>query len=131
MIYEMLTGNQPFYDEGMQQMDLFRAIVKGVFYTPDTISEDAASIVNGFLTRNPSQRLGNLAGREDDVLEHPWFKSIDFDNLRQQEIVAPFVPVIKDPLDSSNFEDWSHLEDKTKASYPRLTREQARIFEKF
>ena len=131
LLYEMQTGKQPFYKEGMQQMDLFRAIVKGVFSMPDEISPTAAQITRGFLTRNPSQRLGSLAGGEDDILNHVWFKSIDFDELRLQSIAAPFVPKIKDPLDGSNFEDWSHLDDKTKQSYPKLTSSQAAIFKDF
>jgi len=41
------------------------------------------------------------------------------------------VPKIRNPLDASNFEDWSHLEDKTTQKFPSLPREKEEIFEKF
>ena len=127
----MLTGEIPFYMEGMQQMDLFRAIVAGEFEIPRRPSADAKSIIKGFLTTNPAKRLGSLKGGEDDIIEHAWFKNIDFAKLRNQEIDAPYIPDIKDPLDSSNFEDWSFLKDKTKENYPALTKDQKEIFVKF
>jgi len=132
LTYEMLTGKTPFYMEGMNQMDLFRAIVKGIFtLPPDGTSSLACDIIRGFLTRNPSQRLGSLAGGEDDVFSHQWFEDLDFVKLRNQELEPPFLPTLKDLLDASHFEDWSHLEDKTHKKYPRLTREQAAIFADF
>jgi serine/threonine protein kinase len=131
LIFEMLTGLQAFYKEGMQQMDLFRAIVKGVYDPPRDASDSAVEMVKGFLTRNASDRLGSLAGGEDDILAHRWFGSIDFDLLRSETIKPPFIPNIRNPLDSSNFEDWSHLEDKLKKTYPKLTRDQAAFFDDF
>ena len=132
LIFEMITGDQPFYKEGMQQMDLFRSIISGQFQIPRrSMSDDAASMVTGFLTRNPSKRLGSLAGGEEDVINHQWFEKVDFPKLINEEIEAPFVPKIKNPLDSSNFDDWSHLKDKTQTRFPKPNREQAKIFENF
>jgi protein kinase A len=132
LIFEMITGDTPFYQSGMEQMDLFRAIVKGKFDIPRNVSKEASSIIRGFLTKDPTQRLGSLAGGEDDVLKHPWFaQTLDIGELRQKKVKPPKVPKIKNPLDASNFEDWSHLDDKTKHQYPRLTTDQEKIFEKF
>lgn len=131
MIFEMLTGETPFYAEGMEQMDLFRAIVKSKYKIPRKVTPQAASIIQGFVNKNTSQRLGSLKGGEDDVLGHHWFNGIDFEQLRQQEVKAPFVPKIRNPLDASNFDDWGHLEDKTKKKYPKLTPQQEAIFVPF
>ena len=127
----MITGGQPFYVEGMEQMDLFRAIAKGKFTIPRGVSKEASSIIEGFLTRDPSQRLGSLAGGEDDILAHPWLVTVDFEALRKQKFKAPLVPKIKNPFDSSNFDDWSHLKDKTKERYPKISPAEAKIFEEF
>lgn len=113
----------------MEQMDLFRAIVKGRYEEPKHISEEAKSIIKGFLTRDPAQRLGSLAGGEDDIAAHPWFKNINFEDLELKSVTPPKVPNVKDPLDASNFEDWSHLDDKTKMKFPRLTTAQKQVFE--
>jgi serine/threonine protein kinase len=132
LTFEMIFGQQPFYTEGMDQVGLFRAIVNGEYSFPGSgISTEAANMIRGFLTRTPSQRLGSLAGGEDDILSHRWFTDIDFDKLRKQEMKAPFVPRIKNPLDASNFDDWSHLKDKTKTRYPKISKEQADVFSNF
>lgn len=115
----------------MDQMELFRSIVKANFQPPSKMSEDAKSIIGDLLTRNPEQRLGSLADGENGILEHPFFESIDFDELRQKTIKPPRLPKIKDPLDASNFDDWSHLGDKSKENFPRLTRDQQSVFESF
>jgi serine/threonine protein kinase len=131
LIFEMVCGRTPFHSPGMDQTSLFRAIVKGVYKLDDSFSPAASSIVAGFLTKDPAKRLGSLAGREDDVYAHPWFTGIHFDVLRRKGIHAPFAPKIADPLDASNFDDWSHLADKTKTKYPKLTKQQQLQFEKF
>jgi len=131
LIYELLTGETPFYQEGMEQMDLFRSIVRCKYKMSHKIPPEAASLIQGLVTKDPIKRLGNLKGGEDDILNHPWFSSIDFDKLRHKEIKAPYVPKIKNPLDASNFDDWSHLDDKTKQKYPKLKPEQEKIFEEF
>jgi serine/threonine protein kinase len=118
-------------------LDLFRAIVKGRYTTTlpgrRALSEDAASIISGLIVKDPSQRLGSLAAGEDGILRHSWFAKhgMDMEQLRQKKYPAPMVPEIKDPLDSSNFDNWEHLEDKTKKQFPPLNREEKKLFEKF
>jgi serine/threonine protein kinase len=115
----------------MAQMDLFRSIVKGEYYTPPEFSMGVSHIVSGFLTKNPGKRLGSLVNKEDDIYNHQWFSNLDFSKLRKKQINPPYKPKIKDPLDSSNFEDWSHLDNKTDTKYPPLTPEEAADFEGF
>jgi serine/threonine protein kinase len=141
LIYEMLTGRTPFYENGMDQSALFKAIVSGVFPIPRGISHDAQTIITGLITRNPNKRLGNPSiniggggGRRnnfDDVLYHPWLSKIDHDALVLKELTAPALPRIKDPFDGSNFEDWSHVEDKRKIKYPILKPLDAKLFDGF
>ena len=91
------------------------------------------SIMTELLNRDPYQRLGNLAAGEDGILYHPWFSSynMDMDDLRAKKYTAPVVPTIKDPLDSSNFENWDHLDDKTKKKYPSVSADDQSIFDNF
>ena len=136
LIYEMLFGTNPFYKHGMDQMDLFRGIVKARYVkptSPDPVSDEAHAIMKELLTRDPNQRLGSLAAGEDGILYHPWFSSygMDMDELRAKKYTAPVVPVIKDPLDSSNFENWDHLDDKTKKKYPPVAADDQWMFADF
>ena len=132
LIFEMIFGETPFFQDGMQQMDLFRAIVKCHYSLPPRCcTPDAAIFIVVFFQKNQNKRLGSLKGGEDDIYDHPWFVRVDFDKLRHKQIKAPKVPKISDPLDSSNFEDWSHLADNGTKKYPKLTRQQNEIFEEF
>jgi serum/glucocorticoid-regulated kinase 2 len=38
------------------------------------------------------------------VKSHPWFQKIDFDMVFRKEIKAPFMPIIKNDTDVSNFD---------------------------
>jgi len=131
LIFEMICGYTPFYRNGMDQSELFKCIIRGKFTIPPKVSPAAAGIIKGLMVKDQNMRLGSLAGGEADIIGHAFLESIDIDKVRKKEIRAPFIPKIKNPLDASNFEDWSHLEDKTTLSYPKLSREKEEIFEKF
>jgi serine/threonine protein kinase len=135
LIYELLFGSNPFYKHGMDQMDLFRSIVKARYVTPTSppISEEASNIMKGLLTRSSDKRLGSLADGEDGILLHPWFAKYDMDmkELRMKKYTAPVIPSIKNPLDASNFENWDHLDDKTKKIFPPISHEEQYLFENF
>lgn len=133
VMFEMLVGYTPFYRQGMSKSDLFRAIVQAKLRPPKGVSPEALSLIAGLLKRDPANRLGSLANGEEDIVNHPWFKldGFDIDLLFLQQLKAPFVPRIKNPLDGSNFGDWSDVDDKLQKRYPGLSREQAQIFEDF
>jgi serine/threonine protein kinase len=64
LIYEMVTGENPFFYEGISQIELFQCIVREKFYPlPDNISDDCFYVVDGLLEKDPNQRLGSLAGQ--------------------------------------------------------------------
>ncbi|GKY97785.1 hypothetical protein MPSEU_000736700 [Mayamaea pseudoterrestris] len=131
LIYEMLVGHTPFYRSGMDQSELFKSIVRSKFHIPRRCSQGAAEIISGLLIKDPSMRLGSLAGGESDILNSTFLGVIDMVKLRKHTIKPPQVPIIRDPLDASNFEDWSHLDDKSKLDYPRLNEEKELIFDGF
>lgn len=59
----------------------------------------------------------------DQVKKHPWMAGLDWDNLRSTE--ASFVPVLKTPMDTSYFDDFSNPEDM--ASYKEVMLRQAQV----
>jgi serine/threonine protein kinase len=107
LLYEMLVGGSPFYDQ--DQMRLFKKIVQVKYSYPErrTVSKAAEDLIGSLLQRKQSNRLGNLKGGHVDVQKHPWFKEMDLVKLLKREIEAPWKPTIKDALDASNFEDYS------------------------
>jgi serine/threonine protein kinase len=135
MIFEMICGATPFYKDGMDQLSLFRAVVKGQFKFPksrkEIFSEKSKDLITRMLVVDPHRRLGSLAGGEKDIFRAAWFEEINFDKLKRKELKAPWVPKIKDPLDTSNFENWDHLDDKAKAKDPPISAKDEEIFKDF
>ena len=129
----MLAGYTPFYKDGMEQMELFRAISACRFQLPPGISEEAKSFLKLLIRREPTKRLGHLAGGYLDIYRHPWFRSrnVGFGQLRRLAITPPYIPEIKDSMDTTNFEDWSHLDDKLETKYEPISSINKVAFENF
>lgn len=54
-------------------------------------TDEVMSLVNLLLKKDRTERLG---AREDayEILQHPWFSSIDIDKLERYKVVPPFMP---------------------------------------
>lgn len=126
----MLTGSSPFSFEGIDQAALYLAITEEE-YMPmkNIVCEDAVDFVRRMLIKDPSKRLG--ARNPKDVLNHEWFDDFDLKAVRRRKIKAPWVPEVSDPLDSSHFDDWSDLEDKSTHKFPDIEQKDDTLFESF
>lgn len=68
------------------------------------ISPECVDFVRQLLEKDPEQRLGSKHGAKD-LLEHPWFASLDVDKIKAKKIKAPHIPDLEDDLrDTSNFD---------------------------
>lgn len=101
LLYEMMTGLPPFYDENVNVM--YQRILSDPLMFPPDMSHDAKSIMVGLLQRDPSRRLG--AGGADEIKRHPFFsKHIDWHRLLAKKIQPPFKPSVESVLDVANFD---------------------------
>jgi serine/threonine protein kinase len=93
LLYEMVSGEHPFYADGMDQIAVFESIALED-YAPMTAdcNQGVLDLIDGFLVKDPAQRLGSLAGREKDIINHPYFSGLDLPNLRSRKVKAPWVP---------------------------------------
>ncbi|KAF9313823.1 hypothetical protein BGZ91_006163 [Linnemannia elongata] len=101
LLYEMLTGLPPFYDENIHEM--YRKILQDELRFPDEISPDARSLLSDLLTRDPNERLGNSGSSA--IKQHPFFKPISFPHLMAKKIQPPFKPSVSSAIDTSNFDE--------------------------
>mmetsp|Transcript_17924 Transcript_17924/g.39540 ORF Transcript_17924/g.39540 Transcript_17924/m.39540 type:complete len:267 (-) Transcript_17924:7-807(-) len=107
LIFEMLTGASPFADpEKNDHMVICKNIVRGKVVYPKKFPPKAMELVQCLLTRDAHVRLGSLKKGTTEIKEHLWFKNIDFKELVRKRIKAPWVPPIRDALDTSNFDDY-------------------------
>lgn len=130
----MIVGMTPFYDGIVDQMGLFKNIVKCKMEFPegDFMSTYSVDLIKRILTVNPNDRLGSFAGADKDIKSHPFFEDIDWENLAKKNVKVPFKPKVSDPLDGSNFDDYSKLEAQAKKEkHQKLTAAEQRMFVKF
>ncbi|GAN11216.1 pkinase-domain-containing protein [Mucor ambiguus] len=101
LLYEMMTGLPPFYDENTNEM--YRKILQDELRFPDDMTEDARSLLRGLLTRDPNKRLGNNGSEE--IKNHAFFSSIDWKKLNQKKLQPPYKPSVDSAYDTTNFDD--------------------------
>lgn len=132
LVYELLVGKSPFYRSGSSQIDMFKRIVLVNYEMPFFVDPLATGLLEKLLVRKQARRLGNLANGYIDIKRQEWFESsgIDFPSLRRKEAEAPWVPKVKDPLDTTHFDDFSEMENEINTD-ARLTKEEQEAFAGF
>merc|ERR1712029_593468 len=69
-----------------------------------SLSVKAASILKGFLNKNPVDRLGcNSDAGFTEIMTHQFFKSIEWELLEQKQIPPPYRPRLENDRDLANF----------------------------
>lgn len=94
-LYEIVVGENPFFFEGMDHMTLYETIYRDDPYPlkpEDGRSMELIDLVGRLLEKDPTKRLGMLAGGMDDVLSHSWFDTIDTLKLCSKTLPAPWRP---------------------------------------
>lgn len=99
LMWEMLTGLPPFYNEDVQQM--YSMIMTAELPIPPTMSPEAADLFRRLLERDPNLRLQNPA----EVKAHAFFAPIDWDLLMQKKIPPPFIPDVASEDDTRNVDE--------------------------
>jgi len=132
LIYEMVVGRSPFYAYGSDQVSLFKRIVQ-VKYTFPTgvVDELAQDMITKLIVRRQSNRYGCLARGDMDVRDHPWLIPLNADLLLKRQIRAPWVPQLKNPLDSSHFDSYRHVENEAPSKKAHLSSHQQEQFRDF
>ncbi|RQM14424.1 hypothetical protein KXD40_002693 [Peronospora effusa] len=102
-IYEMLTGVHPFFDDNREVM-VKKIMTPGWVSTrmPPEMPPEAASLISGLLTFNPSERLGSRGAHE--LRDHAFFAGVSWDERVRREVAPPWRPVVQDELDVGNFD---------------------------
>ena len=104
IMYEILIGEPPY--NGDSPEEIFNSIINDtkskeppVGYNDDQITPEAASLISGLLTKDPTMRLGHNGAAE--IKSHIFFQGLHWSALRNQE--PPFTPKPVDITDTSYF----------------------------
>eukprot|EP01088_Endostelium_zonatum_P011330 TRINITY_DN25464_c0_g1_i1.p1 TRINITY_DN25464_c0_g1~~TRINITY_DN25464_c0_g1_i1.p1 ORF type:complete len:473 (-),score=75.91 TRINITY_DN25464_c0_g1_i1:108-1526(-) len=107
LMFEMLTGLPPFYNEDVQTM--YSQIINDTLNFPKTMAPDARSLLLGLLERDPKKRLSDPT----KIRSHPYFESINWDDLYGKKVKPPFIPPVKSGADYSQFDTTFTSEEPT------------------
>lgn len=108
LIYEMLAGYPPFFDEN--PFNIYEKILANRLVFPPHFHADAKDLIKKLLNTDRSRRLGNLSGGALDVKNHKWFRGVDWNLLLTKTIRAPNVPEAKFAGDTRNFENYPEIQ---------------------
>ncbi|KAL1968610.1 hypothetical protein VTN77DRAFT_1820 [Rasamsonia byssochlamydoides] len=102
LLYEMLTGLPPFYDENTNEM--YRKILQEplTFPSQDIVPPAARDLLTRLLDRDPQRRLG--ANGAAEIKAHHFFSNIDWRKLLQRKYEPTFKPNVVDARDTANFD---------------------------
>ena len=94
LLYEMISGIDPFSDD--EPLKIYENILAGKIKFSSDFDDSSKSLIKHLLEPELSKRYGNLKNGVDDIKNHMFFRTMNWDKLLRQEIEAPFIPKIKD-----------------------------------
>ncbi|KAJ2612879.1 Serine/threonine-protein kinase Sgk2 [Coemansia sp. RSA 1365] len=126
VLYEMLTGLPPFYDQDNNTM--YRRILHEPLHFPaslppplrasgtyndscssgtagaNSIGRLAQDFITRILERDPEKRLGHGVFGTENIKRHVFFHGIDWKKIYRQEYAPPYVPKVSSIFDLSNID---------------------------
>ena len=93
LLYEMICGVDPFADD--DPMKVYENILERNIQFSSHFDDKSKSLIKHLLEPDLSRRYGNLKNGVNDIKNHLFFKSLNWDKLLRQEIEAPFIPKLK------------------------------------
>lgn len=104
LIYEMLVGYPPFFDENT--FKIYEKILEGKIEWPRHLDPVAKDLIKKLLVQDRTKRLGNMKNSTDDVKRHKWFKNIQWDDVFARKLTPPIVPKLSHAGDTKNFDEY-------------------------
>lgn len=98
----MLLQQSPF--RGEDEDEIYDAILADEPLYPIHMPRDSVSILQKLLTREPDQRLGSGPTDAQEIMNQPFFRNINWDDIYHKRETPPFMPQIKNATDTSNFD---------------------------
>ena len=81
-LFEMLTGDPPFFNENINV--LYHRIANDSLKFPENFNADAKNFITGVMKRNPDERL-----KMDEVKAHEFFRDICWEDVARKKVPPP------------------------------------------
>lgn len=119
LLFEMLTGKHPFSARNRQLLQ--KKILSEKLKLPPYLTQEAASLLKGLLTRDPKARLGTGEEGIDKIKKHAFFRGVNWKRVEERQLTPPFRPDVDGDMCVANFdEDFTSLpaEDNSPCTSP-------------
>jgi len=126
LIYEMLAGYPPFYDEN--PFGIYQKVLAGKIEFPRHFDVKVKDLIKRLLTPDRAKRFGCLKNGAEDIKKHKWYKGFDWVNLGARKVTPPMVPAVKGPDDTSMFDRYP---ESTEASAAPISASDQELFAAF
>jgi serine/threonine kinase 32 len=102
ILYECIYGKRPFRGNSSEQVA--NSIMNGsvTFHPtnsltkmPVNLSQDCINFISGLLERDVTKRLGCGPLGPVELFEHPWFSSVDWNEMENKRVQPSFVPDVR------------------------------------
>ena len=67
-------------------------------------SAEAKALLTSLLNRDQSKRLGASSNDASDIMSHPFFRDINWQDLRARAVPAPYKPTVMSAHDTRNID---------------------------
>ncbi|CAF4609790.1 unnamed protein product [Rotaria sp. Silwood1] len=103
IMYECLVGRLPFADSKSQD-GLFQKILHHEPTYPSGLSAMALDLMQRFLKKEPTERIGSSVEDAHEVERHPFFCNIPLRFYEEKKIPPPFRPQLDSDIDTRYFD---------------------------
>ena len=98
LLYEMITGLPPFYST--DRKELFRRIQQDEVQWKKFHTPAIRDLIGRLLCKYSRERLSD----PKLMMKHKFFENIDWDAMMKRQCQTPYKPQLKDPTDTSHFD---------------------------
>ena len=101
LMYEMLVGKPLF---NFNNINININEYKKPLQLSTGFSDEAKDLITKLLDLDPKKRIGAGPNGVEDLKKHPYFKKIDWKELENKNVKAPFVPDLNGEMDLKYFD---------------------------
>lgn len=132
IVYEMLTGLPPYYDQNKQALyDNIKN--KDIDFFNDeelndkNVSDQAKDLLSKILIKDPTKRLGAGERDAEEIKEHPWFtesSEFEWETIINKSGKPPYIPNLSKDDDVDHFDEQFTKLDPHGSFNPRGTQKK-------
>jgi serine/threonine protein kinase len=127
LIFEMLAGYPPFYDEN--PFGIYQKILSGKIDFPRHFLSKPKDLIKQLLRHDRTKRIGCLKNGAEDIQRHKWFGKLTWGAILAREVASPFVPEVTSAGDTSHFDPYPDSVEEVGVPLSGKDKEQFKAFE--